>query len=138
LGGDAVSEVVSAVTWTADTPEDAIKPGEFDEFNISLGPLPSDVDTLTFKALQTYANGEVVRWIEAARTDDAEPERPAPVLMLTAPTELDAIPTQQETPAVTKSDLDDARTLGTVGIVVGALGLLTGITAVVAARRPRS
>ena len=30
-----------------------------------LGHVPDDADSLTFKALQTYSNGDVVRWIDA-------------------------------------------------------------------------
>ena len=57
-----ISETVSKITWTGGE----IKPNEFNEFEVSVGPLPSDVDSLTFKALQTYGNGEIVRWIEEA------------------------------------------------------------------------
>ena len=58
-----VTEAVSRITWTPDSPTDAIKPGEYDEFDISVGPLP-EVSSLTFKALQTYSDGTVVRWID--------------------------------------------------------------------------
>ena len=55
---------------------------QFQEFDVSLGPLP-DIDQIVFKALQTYSDGEIVRWIDepAAGT---EPEHPAPVLKLAA------------------------------------------------------
>jgi uncharacterized protein len=76
-----VTQVVSAITWTADSPATAIKPGEFDEFSVSAGPLPH-VSTMTFPAIQTYSNGEVVRWIETAAPGAAEPEHPAPTLDL--------------------------------------------------------
>ena len=56
------------------------RPGTFQRFPVSMGPLP-DVDSLEFKAAQTYSSGEVVRWIEP-RTGDAEPEHPAPMLTL--------------------------------------------------------
>lgn len=72
-------EAVSAIVFTGGQ----IKPGEFQEFDVSAGPLPTDKDSVTFKALQTYSDGEVVRWIEEASGDE-EPEHPAPVLKLTA------------------------------------------------------
>lgn len=81
--GDPTAEVVSAVTWTA-TEGNAAKPGEFIQFPISLGPLPDDADRLVFKATQTYDSSEVVRWIEEAGEDGAEPEHPAPVVTLVA------------------------------------------------------
>jgi hypothetical protein len=39
-----------------------IKPGQFQEFDVSLGPLPN-VDQLVFKALRYYSDGDTVRWI---------------------------------------------------------------------------
>jgi hypothetical protein len=77
-----ITEVVSVLTWTADNEDAAIAPGEFGEFPVSLGPLP-EVDQLVFKALQTYSDGSVVRWIEEP-ADGEELENPAPVLTLTA------------------------------------------------------
>lgn len=83
-----VTEAVSTITWTADKGAE-IKPGEFDEFDISVGPLPK-VGSLTFKALQTYSDGSVVRWIDEAKEGQPEPEHPAPVLTLTAADPADA------------------------------------------------
>jgi len=78
--GADLNEAITTITWTAD-PASAIKPGQFQEFEVSLGPLP-ETDKMVFKALQTYSDGDVVRWIEepAAGT---EAEHPAPVLTLT-------------------------------------------------------
>jgi uncharacterized protein len=76
--GEAVAEIVTRVVWEGGT----IKPGEYDRFNLSVGPLPEDADQLIFPALQTYADGEVVRWIEEPAASGEEPERPAPVLAL--------------------------------------------------------
>jgi periplasmic copper chaperone A len=78
--GEEQTEQVASVTFTA-APGAGIKPAEFDEFEISAGPLP-EVDQMVFKALQTYADGTVVRWIEEAVEGGAEPEKPAPVLAL--------------------------------------------------------
>ena len=57
-----LTEVVSKITWTA-AGEAVIQSGEFQEFDLSMGLLPK-IDQLVFKALQTYADGDVVRWIE--------------------------------------------------------------------------
>ena len=77
-----VTEAVSTITWTASSAASAIKPGEFDEFDVSAGPLPKAA-SMEFKALQTYSDDEVVRWIEPAKADGSEPEHPAPTLKLT-------------------------------------------------------
>jgi uncharacterized protein YcnI len=118
-----VTEAVSDIVWTGGT----IKPGEFDEFSVSAGPLPTGVDSLEFKALQTYSNGDVVRWIENTPAGGPEPDHPAPVLTLTKAT-ADA--------ATSGSDSDStARVLGIIGIVVGVAGVAFGVGALLASRR---
>jgi uncharacterized protein YcnI len=77
-----VTEAVTRITWTADSAHDALKPGQYDDFDISVGPLPG-VSSLTFKTLQTYSDGTVVRWIDPpAPAGEPEPEHPAPTLTL--------------------------------------------------------
>ncbi len=74
-------EVVAAVdriTWSGGR----INPGEYENFAILADPIPSGVKELTFKAVQTYANGEVVRWIELRGHGEPEPEHPAPILLV--------------------------------------------------------
>jgi uncharacterized protein YcnI len=80
-----VTEAVSKITWTASRADSAIKPGRFLEFEVSAGPLP-EVDHIVFKSLQTYSDGDVVRWIEEPAADGKEVEHPAPVLKLTKKT----------------------------------------------------
>ena len=43
-----------------------------------------NVPQVTFKVVQTYSDGEVVRWIERPGPDGREPDNPAPVVKLTA------------------------------------------------------
>ena len=109
-----------------------IEPGQFQEFDISVGPLP-DVDQLVFKAVQTYSDGSITRWIEDTVEGQDEPEHPAPVLTLTAATgdDHDAAATPSDD-SHDDSDDDDASTLG---IVVGAVGLVAGATALARTRR---
>ncbi|MFH8617972.1 YcnI family protein [Streptomyces sp. NPDC017979] len=135
--GKQVTEAVSKVTWTADGSK--IGPGQFQQFPLSLGQLPEKADQLVFKALQTYDNKEVVRWIEAPEEGAAEPESPAPVLKLAAAQghghgaagdEADGKSSDQ----AAKDDSDDstdatARVLGAVGILVGVAGVAFGVLA---------
>jgi uncharacterized protein YcnI len=109
---EKAGETVTRITWSGGT----IQPGEFQEFDISLGPLPDKVDHMVFKALQTYAGGEVVRWIdEPPAAGGAEPDHPAPVLTLTAATA-------------------DGNGLAIAALVVGGLALLTAIAAIARGR----
>ena len=54
------------------------RPAAREDFKVTLGPLPQG-DRIVFKALQTYADGQVVRWIQDTGDDD---ERPAAILDL--------------------------------------------------------
>jgi uncharacterized protein YcnI len=78
--GEEITEYVSEITWEGG----AIKPGEFEQFPVSIGPLPEDADTVAFPAIQTYDNGKDVNWIEKTGADGKEPEHPAPSITLTA------------------------------------------------------
>ncbi|MFU8875488.1 YcnI family protein [Micromonospora sp. SL4-19] len=124
-----LTEAVTKITWTADA-NSAIKPGQFQEFDVSLGPLP-ETDQLVFKALQTYSDGDVVRWIEEP-TSGAEPEHPAPVLKLT---KKDAATAAADPVAVaaTSNDSDKDSSNGTAygiaGILLGLAGLVAGLLA---------
>lgn len=78
-GDGEVTAAVSKIVWTGGK----IDPGQFQEFDVSLGPLPKDTDQIVFKALQTYSDGNVVRWIDLQQPGQPAPDHPAPVLHLT-------------------------------------------------------
>ncbi|MGW0497883.1 YcnI family copper-binding membrane protein [Streptomyces sp. NPDC003007] len=144
MHGKKISEAVTKVTWTADG--EGIKAGFFQKFPVSIGTLPEDTDQLVFKALQTYSNKEVVRWIEVPQKGQEEPDNPAPVLELSAASEdghhnaagddsdaKSAEKASAETAASDSASSDGtdttARVLGIVGIVVGAAGVAYGVLA---------
>jgi periplasmic copper chaperone A len=66
------------IAWTPSSAAAAIAPGRTQDFKVTLGPLPK-TDRIVFKALQTYADGQIVRWIQDSGPDD---ERPAAILDL--------------------------------------------------------
>ncbi|MFE0325438.1 YcnI family protein [Streptomyces sp. NPDC058960] len=125
-----ITDAVSQITWTGGR----IRHGQYQDFNVAFGQLPEDADQLTFKTLQTYSDGNVVRWIEEAQKGQDEPENPAPVLQLTAkgtaegggstaaPAGTGEKPSATTTKAAATSD-STARGLGIAGLVVGVLGL---------------
>ena len=55
------------------------------EFYVLAQQLPTSGNQVVFKALQTYSDGNVVRWIQTTHRALPEPAHPAPVLTLTAP-----------------------------------------------------
>lgn len=79
--GGEITEAVSKITWTATA--GGLEPDQFDLFTISAGPLPTKVKKLEFKTLQTYSDGEVVRWIQPTVKGAPEPENPVPTLTIT-------------------------------------------------------
>jgi len=145
--GSSIAEAVATVSWSGGV----IKPGEFQEFDISVGPLPKNVESMTFKAVQTYDNGEVVRWVEERVSGQPEPKNPAPVLKL-VPAD-DAAPTTTTHSAGTASggvtvttsgeaagdgstagaetpgNDNLARALAAAGVLTGLIGLVAGLIA---------
>jgi uncharacterized protein YcnI len=125
--GTQITEAVSVVTWTA-VPGAGVKPGEFQEFPISVGPLP-EADQMVFKALQTYSDGEVARWIEDPVPGAEEPEHPAPVLKLQPEAAAGgdaAAPGPAAAAPPDDSGSGAALGLGIAGLVAGLAGLVLG------------
>lgn len=127
--GGQLTEAVTAITWSGGR----IQPGQFQQFWISLGPLPTDTPKLYFKALQTYTDHSgktsVVRWIDMP-SGGAEPEHPAPSLTLAKAT------APQAKPVVKKSENGTGTVLGAAGLVAGLLAL--GLALVALRRSGRS
>ncbi|MFJ4203951.1 YcnI family protein [Streptomyces sviceus] len=126
-----ITDAVSEITWTGGK----IGPGQYEDFDVAFGQLPDDTARLTFKTLQTYSDGKVVRWIEEAAGSDEEPENPAPVLKLTSGTGASAAPKASADASAASVSDSTARGLGVAGLVVGVLGLAAGAFAVVRSRR---
>jgi periplasmic copper chaperone A len=128
-----LTEAITRITWTASKPANAIAPHQFQEFSISGGPMPA-ADKLVFKALQTYSNGEIVRWIEEPADGAAEPEFPAPVVKLAKDSgDGESTDTSEAASATSANDDSDgsglAIGLGAAGLVAGVAGLVAGLLA---------
>lgn len=103
--GEQVSDVIAQVTWTATG--DGVAPGQYEDFELSLGPLPASGD-LVFPARQTYSSGEQVDWNEVAVDDSAEPEHPAPVLSVSQPADEAPSPSSSAAPNGSVDGEDEA------------------------------
>jgi uncharacterized protein len=145
-----ITEGVKSITWTATSKAEGIAPGQFQDFPLSVQIPGRAGDTLTFKALQTYSDGTVARWIGAPDAD-----KPAPQVQVTeaaedhhaaaAPTGAGGAATTGATattentsaPAVAAGSTDDSdsNTLAIIALIVGALGLLAGGAGLASARR---
>ncbi|MET8004806.1 YcnI family copper-binding membrane protein [Nonomuraea glycinis] len=140
-----LTEAVTKVVWSGGE----IGKGQFQEFEVSMGKLPTGVDQLVFPTKQTYSGGEVVDWDDAPKTDGTEAERPAPVLKLTpaageaAATTATTATTAASAPAAAPSVAPaasaaasdgTARLLGGAGLAVGVIGIVVAVLAL--RRRP--
>ena len=130
--GEQLDTVVSEVTWTAT--EGGIRPGQFQDFALSLGQLPESGE-LVFNTLQTYSNGEKVNWNEVSTDPSVEPERPAPILRITqVAAEPGSVPTdtggqagqQEPIPAAAQNDTIVGSTLP---LVISGVALALSLVA---------
>jgi uncharacterized protein len=122
-----VDEQVSRIVWTGSGKGvGKIGPGEFANFPLSVQVPGKAGDTLTFKALQTYSDGEVVRWI-----GDESSDTPAPTVKAVAAAggaADQAAPSATPAASQPASGSDDS---GSDGLAIAAL--IVGIVALVAA-----
>ena len=130
----SISTVVTDVTWTATA--GGIPVGGYEDFTLAAGHLP-EADSITFKAVQTYRDGEVTRWIEGPDAD-----HPAPVLRLgtTTPSAPSATPTvsvQSPPPTVAARDDRTGRALGGAALGVAVVAALLALAALVRSGRRR-
>lgn len=126
-GGATLTKAIHTITWQADR-ADAIKPGEYQEFSISAGPLP-EKGTLLFPADQYYSDGSVVRW-DQPPSKGAEPEHPAPSITVAAaaPPAVDGASRATDPTAGDASSDTTARWLSGAALVLAAAALGVGLT----------
>ena len=135
---------VDTVTWTA-TDGKGIAVDHFAEFKVSVG-LPDDADSLAFPTVQTYSNGKEVDWTQVSLPGAPEPDTPEPVLTLTpatpagatTPTTVAASGGATAASNVSKSDVDNAKTIAIIAVIVGAIGFLFGAAGLAIGRRKRA
>lgn len=147
-----VNEQVAQVIWSWTGPLGQVNNNQFINFPLSVAiPESSTGQALQFKTIQTYSNGQVVHWIDPSLTA----EHPAPTLNITAKGGViqdvagkEAGPTPEQanagnstpanSPAVVRASGGASKGLAVTALIVGALGLLVGLGALAASRRPRS
>jgi uncharacterized protein YcnI len=121
-----VTEQVSTVTWSGGK----LPPEAFQDFPLEVQIPDGKVGSkLTFKAVQTYDDGKTVSWIGSPGSDTPAPQ----VTLIADPAKVAAAPGAATT--VVKEKSGDSKTLATIALIVGALGLLVGIGGVASARR---
>ena len=117
------SQAVAEVIWSGGR----IAPGQFQDFTISADPLPGGVSQLAFKTIQTYSNGDVVRWIDLPQAGQPAPDHPAPLLTLTT-SAAHVKATATDTASTGGSGPDGtARALAAAALAAGVLALVVAV-----------
>ena len=130
-----IDEAVSQVTWTADNRSAQITPGQFADFKLGISVPNSPGKTLSFKTLQSYSDGNIVRWIGPEGSED-----PAPLLKV-GPAEASASSAHGAAADSSGADATVAKsgsggsTTATIALVLAALAALIALAALVLARR---
>lgn len=146
-----VNEQVSQIIWTWTGPAGQVNNNQFIQFPLSVAIPDVAGQALQFKTVQTYSNGQVIHWIDPSLSA----EHPAPTINITAKGGViddvagkEAGPTAEQAntgqstpariPAVVKPASGASKGLGIAALILGALGLLTGLVALAVARRTRA
>jgi len=90
IPADQVTLVSGPTGWTVTPGTDggfmlsgpALAKGTDADISVKVKQLPN-APQVTFKVVQTYSDGQVVRWIELAGPDGKEPDNPASIVKLT-------------------------------------------------------
>ena len=151
--GETIDTEVSQVVWTWAGVLGKVDNAQFINFPLSLAiPENTAGKALEFRTVQTYSNGQVVHWIEPSLTA----EHPSPRINVTAKGGVirdvaghEAGPEAGQTgasqstsaapsAAVAKSSAGASKGLGLAALIIGALGLIAGLAALLMARRTRT
>jgi periplasmic copper chaperone A len=136
--GDLIKSYVYQVDFRATSKAAGIPPGQFDMFNLSVGPFPKAA-SMSFAALQTYSDGSTVNWDEQS-ANGAEPEHPAPVLQLApaaASADAAAAPVASAATGDGAGDPSSPAWPGITGLVAGLVALVVSVVALAMARSRR-
>jgi periplasmic copper chaperone A len=148
--GETIDTEVSQIVWTWTGPLGKVDNGQFINFPLSLA-IPADATgkALEFRTVQSYSNGQVIHWISPSLTA----EHPSPRINVTAKGGViqevagdEAGPEAGQTAAVQPAAATTAATvksssggaskgLALTALILGALGLIAGLAALVATRR---
>jgi periplasmic copper chaperone A len=147
--GETIDTEVSQIVWTWTGPLGKVNNGQFIQFPLSLAiPANAAGKALEFRTVQTYSNGQVIHWISPS----LGAEHPSPRINVTAKGGViediagdEAGPEAGQTagsssapatPAAVKSSSGGAsKGLGIAALILGALGLIAGLGALVVSRR---
>ncbi len=137
-GEEPITERIATVTWS----DGEIEPGEFVEFGVSFQVPEDATGPLLFPAIQTYSNGDIVRWI----APDEEADTPAPRVEVLPAGQDQAAASPRATETTAGEDAEAAGSAGgsddgraNLALGLGIAGLVAGLVALAVSlvRSPR-
>lgn len=149
--GETIDTQVSQIVWSWHGPLGKVGDGQFVDFPLSLA-IPGDATgkALEFRTVQTYSNGQVVRWIDPSLSA----EHPSPRINVTAKGgAIEDVAGDEAGPAAgeragassapvaaapAKASGAASEGLGVTALVLGALALTLAAIALATSRRRRS
>lgn len=143
--GEKITEGVREVTWTGGPLPD----GQLQQFPLSVAFAGDEGEAAEFKVIQECAGGAETAWIQSTPASGEEPEHPAPTVVLgeaeddhhggaeSEDESKDKAMVHTEPASGFDSDSGSSDGLAIAALIVGALGLGAGGTALVAARRSK-
>lgn len=135
--GNVVDSAVTRVIWTAT--DGGLRPGQFGQFPLSVGPLPKRAGPLYLPAVQTYSDGSSVDWAQQAQ-GSAQPEHPAPSITVGAPASAAPSGASVTAAGAVERPRPSSSAVGWaigIGVAGGVLALAAAGGAAVALRRTR-
>lgn len=131
--GETITHGVRRVTWSGGP----LDPNQYTEFGLSVRFAGKPGDVVPFKTIQRCEQGENA-WIQIPQDGQPEPESPAPTVTLVADGQDAATAPVADVaaPADAAADEDGPSTgLVVAALVLGALGLVAALAALLAGRR---
>ncbi len=146
--GETIDTEVSQIVWAWTGPSGRVNDNQFVNLPLSLAiPASAAGKALEFRTVQTYSNGQVVHWIDPSLSA----EHPSPRINVTAKGGVveeiagdEAGPAAGQTgpgrsaaapaPVAIKASAGASKGLGLAALILGALGLLVGLTALARSR----
>jgi periplasmic copper chaperone A len=153
--GESIDTQVSQIVWTWTGPQGKVGDGQFVQLPLSVAiPAGASGKALEFRTVQTYSNGQVVHWIDPSldaehpsprinvttkggMIEDLAGDEAGPAAGQSSGANVSAPGSAAQPVAAAKSSGGASKGLAVAALIVGALGLLAGIGALLAVRRAR-
>jgi uncharacterized protein YcnI len=154
--GETIDAEIAQLVWTWTGPLGQVGDGQFIQFPLSVA-IPADASgkALEFRTVQSYSDGQTVHWIDPSLSaehpsprinvtamggaiEDVAGDEAGPSAGQTGPASSAGRTSGVVSPAASKGSRGASKGLAIAALIVGALGLLTALFALLATRLKRA